>query len=93
MTEDYHQITIQEAINKMEKEKQNNRLTLEQYMQFTGMTHEDLHKQYEETATNRVKERFLLERESENSLRGISSLILSKTSIKEQSSKRSTISI
>lgn len=32
MTEDYHQITIQEAINKVEKEKQNNRLTLEQYI-------------------------------------------------------------
>lgn len=32
MTEEYHQITIQEAINKVEKEKQNNRLTLAQYI-------------------------------------------------------------
>ena len=52
------------AVSKMTVEIQQlkmNGLTLEQYMQFTGMTHEDLHKQYEETATNRVKERFLLE--------------------------------
>lgn len=32
MTEEYHQITIQEAIDKVENEKQNNRLTLNQYI-------------------------------------------------------------
>ena len=32
MAEEYHQITIQEAIDKVEKEKQNNHLTLAQYI-------------------------------------------------------------
>ena len=52
---------IHRIIDQVSEQLKMNGLTLEQYMQFTGMTHEDLHKQYEETATNRVKERFLLE--------------------------------
>ena len=52
---------IHRIIDQVSQQLKMNGLTLEQYMQFTGMTHEDLHKQYEETATNRVKERFLLE--------------------------------
>lgn len=32
MEEKYHQITIQEAIEAVEKEKQNNRLSIEQYI-------------------------------------------------------------
>ena len=52
---------IHRMIDQMSEQLKMNGLTLEQYMQFTGMTHEDLHKQYEEMATKRVKERFLLE--------------------------------
>ena len=52
---------IHRMIDQMSEQLKMNGLTLEQYMQFTGMTHEDLHKQYEENATKRVKERFLLE--------------------------------
>ena len=52
---------IHRMIDQMSQQLKMNGLTLEQYMQFTGMTHEDLHKQYEEMATKRVKERFLLE--------------------------------
>ena len=52
---------IHRIIDQVSQQLKMNGLTLEQYMQFTGMTHEDLHKQYEETATTRVKERFLLE--------------------------------
>ena len=48
-------------IDQMSEQLKMNGITLEQYMQFTGMTHEDLRKQYEEMATKRVKERFLLE--------------------------------
>lgn len=53
---------IHRMIDQMSEQLKMNGLTLEQYMQFTGMTHEDLHKQYEEMATKRVKERFLLEK-------------------------------
>ncbi len=52
---------IHRMIDQMSEQLKMNGITLEQYMQFTGMTHEDLHKQYEEMATKRVKERFLLE--------------------------------
>ena len=52
---------IHRMIDQMSEQLRMNGLTLEQYMQFTGMTHEDLHKQYEEMAIKRVKERFLLE--------------------------------
>ena len=52
---------IHRIIDQVSEQLKMNGLTLEQYMQFTGMTKEDLNKQYEETATNRVKERFLLE--------------------------------
>ena len=52
---------IHRMIDQMSEQLRMNGLTLEQYMQFTGMTHEDLHKQYEEMETKRVKERFLLE--------------------------------
>lgn len=52
---------IHRMIDQMSEQLKMNGVTLEQYMQFTGMTHEDLHKQYEEMATKRVKERFLLE--------------------------------
>lgn len=36
-------------------------ITLEQYVQFSGMTMEDFHKQMEPEATKRVQERYLLE--------------------------------
>ena len=52
---------IHRMIDQMSEQLKMNGITLEQYMQFTEMTHEDLHKQYEEMATKRVKERFLLE--------------------------------
>ena len=52
---------IHRMIDQMSEQLKMNGITLEQYMQFTGMTHEDLRKQYEEMATKRVKERFLLE--------------------------------
>lgn len=52
---------IHRMVDQMSEQLKMNGITLEQYMQFTGMTHEDLHKQYEEMATKRVKERFLLE--------------------------------
>ena len=52
---------IHRMIDQMSEQLKMNGVTLEQYMQFTGMTHEDLHKLYEEMATKRVKERFLLE--------------------------------
>ncbi len=52
---------IHRMIDQMSEQLKMNGITLEQYMQVTGMTHEDLHKQYEEMATKRVKERFLLE--------------------------------
>ena len=52
---------IHRMIDQMSEQLKMNGITLERYMQFTGMTHEDLHKQYEEMATKRVKERFLLE--------------------------------
>lgn len=40
-------------------------VTLEQYMQFTNTTHEDLHKQMEPEATKRVKMRYMLEKIAE----------------------------
>lgn len=40
-------------------------ITLEQYMQFTNTTHEDLHKQMEPEATKRVKMRYMLEKIAE----------------------------
>ena len=36
-------------------------LTIEQYMNFSGMTHEDFHKNMEPEATKRIKYRYLLE--------------------------------
>lgn len=36
-------------------------LTMEQYFQFTGSSHEDMHKQMEPEATKRVKYRYLIE--------------------------------
>ena len=38
-----------------------NSLSLEQYFEFTGTTHEDMHKQMEPEATKRVKYRYLIE--------------------------------
>jgi len=56
ISEEVHRI-----IEEVENQLKMNGLTLEQYMQFTHLTHEDLHKQYEEPAINRIKERYLLE--------------------------------
>lgn len=52
---------VHRILSEVEEQLKRNGLTLEQYMQFTHQTHEDLHKQYEEPATNRVKQRLLLE--------------------------------
>ena len=48
-------------IHQMEDNLRMQGLTLDQYMQFTGTTHEDLHKQMEGEAAKRVKIRYLLE--------------------------------
>ena len=48
-------------IKKMEDNLKMQGLTLEQYMSFTGLKEEDLHKQMEAEATKRIKYRYLLE--------------------------------
>jgi len=52
---------VHRIIEEIEHQLSRSGVTLDQYMQYTNQTHEDLHKQYEEPATNRVKERLLLE--------------------------------
>ncbi len=52
---------VHRMIHEFEDQLRMQGLNLEQYMQFTGATHEDLHKQLEKEATKRVKYRYLLE--------------------------------
>ncbi len=52
---------IHRMIHQFEEQLKSQGLNLEQYYQFTGTTHEDLHKQMKAEATKRVKYRYLLE--------------------------------
>lgn len=52
---------IHHMIHNMEERLSMQGLSLDQYMSFTGTTHEDLHKQMEPEAEKSVKYRFLLE--------------------------------
>jgi trigger factor len=65
MTIELNQEIIDDEIHRMihqfEEQLKMQGLTLEQYAQFTGMTHEKLHEQMEPEATKRVKYRYLLE--------------------------------
>lgn len=60
---------IDEEIHRMIHEIENNMkmqgITLEQYMTYTGITHDILHKELENDATKKVKERLLLEKVAE----------------------------
>ena len=48
-------------LHQMDESLRQQGLTLDQYMQFTKITYEDLHKQAKPEALKRIKERFLLE--------------------------------
>ena len=52
---------VHHTIHQFEDQLKMQGLNLDQYMQFSGVTHEDLHKQMEGEATKRVKYRYLLE--------------------------------
>ena len=52
---------VHHMIHQFEDQLHMQGLNLDQYMQFTGQTHDDLHKQMEGEATRRVKMRYLLE--------------------------------
>ncbi len=52
---------VHHMIHQFEDQLRMQGLNLEQYMEFTGATHEDLHKQMEKEATKRVQYRYLLE--------------------------------
>ena len=52
---------IHRMMEQFESQLKMQNLTLEQYMNFSGMTHEDFHKNMEPEATKRVKYRYLLE--------------------------------
>lgn len=52
---------VHHMIHQFEDQLKMQGLNLDQYMQFSGVTHEDLHKQMEGEATKRVKYRYLLE--------------------------------
>lgn len=52
---------VHRMLHQMDESLRQQGLTLDQYMQFTKITHEDLHKQAEPEALKRIKERFLLE--------------------------------
>ena len=60
---------IDEEVHRMIKEIDNNMkaqgISLEDYMKFTGTNHDTLHKELENDATKRVKERLLLEKVAE----------------------------
>ena len=60
---------IDEEIHRMISDIENNMkmqgITLEQYMTYTGITHDILHKELENDATKKVKERLLLEKIAE----------------------------
>lgn len=52
---------VHHMIHQFEDQLKMQGLNLDQYMQFSGVTHEDLHKQMEGEATKRVKYSYLLE--------------------------------
>lgn len=56
---------VHRMIHQFEDQLRMQGLTLEQYAQFTGMTHEKLHEQMEPEATKRIKYRYLLEKVAE----------------------------
>ncbi len=56
---------IHRMIHQFEQQLKMQGLSLEQYYQFSGLTHEKLHEQMEPEATKRVKYRYLLEKVAE----------------------------
>ena len=56
---------VHRMIHQFEDQLKMQGLTLEQYAEFTGMTHEKLHEQMEPEATKRIKYRYLLEKVAE----------------------------
>ena len=56
---------IHRMIHQFEQQLQMQGLNIEQYYEFSGMTHEKLHEQMEPEATKRVKYRYLLEKVAE----------------------------
>ena len=56
---------VHRMIHQWEEQLKSQGLTLDQYMEFTGTTHEDMHKQMEPGALRRVKYRYMLEAVSE----------------------------
>mgnify|MGYP004638657265 FL=1 len=56
---------IHRMINQIAQKLQMQGLSLDQYYQFTGSSHEDMHKQMEPEATKRVKYRYLIEEVAE----------------------------
>lgn len=52
---------VHRMIHQWEEQLKSQGLTLDQYMEFTGTTHEDMHKQMEPEALRRVKYRYMLE--------------------------------
>ena len=52
---------VDRMLHQMDESLRQQGLTLDQYMQFTKITYEDLHKQAKPEALKRIKERFLLE--------------------------------
>lgn len=56
---------VHRMIHQWEEQLKSQGLTLDQYMEFTGTTHEDIHKQMEPEALRRVKYRYMLEAVSE----------------------------
>lgn len=56
---------VHRMIHQFEEQLKMQGLNLEQYAEFTGMTHEKLHEQMEPEATKRIKYRYLLEKVAE----------------------------
>lgn len=56
---------VHRMIHQFEDQLKMQGLNLEQYAEFTGMTHEKLHEQMEPEATKRIKYRYLLEKVAE----------------------------
>ncbi len=56
---------VHRMIHQFEEQLKMQGLSIDQYFQFTGMTHEKLHEQMEPEATKRVKYRYLLEKVAE----------------------------
>ena len=52
---------VHRMIHQWEEQLKSQGLTLDQYMEFTGTTHEDMHKQMEPEAIRRIKYRYMLE--------------------------------